>query len=157
MPTCLAKHSKISSTKRLKPSHKVVLDTNIIVSGLLTDLTPPGQVLDAWLEGGFTLVSSEWQLEEIRRISRYPRLRTRLKPHLVGRTVKQMRTKGIIVNVSTIPNISSDPDDNVIIATAFSGNADVLVSGDRGDLLSLGKVQHIPIVSARIFAEQLRL
>ena len=44
---------------------------------------------------------------------------------------------------------SPDPDDNVIIATAIAGGADMIVSGDKRDMLALAEVEGIPIVSAR--------
>ena len=47
-------------------------------------------------------------------------------------------------------NISPDPDDNAILATAIAGKADYLVSGDKGDLLGLGEIEGIPIVTARM-------
>ena len=48
---------------------------------------------------------------------------------------------------------SPDPDDNPIIAAALVGRASYLVSGDKGDLLALGRVQAVRIVTARAFAE----
>ena len=53
---------------------RVVLDTNILCSALIT----PGGLADrlylAWRDGTFTLVSSEEQLEEFRRVTRYPKV-----------------------------------------------------------------------------------
>lgn len=48
-----------------------------------------------------------------------------------------------------IVDLSPDPKDNMIIATAIKGQVDHLVSGDKKDLLSLVTVQSIPIISAR--------
>lgn len=49
---------------------RVVLDTNILLSGLMSATGAPGRLLDAWLEDRFVLVSSEEQLREFRRASR---------------------------------------------------------------------------------------
>ena len=135
---------------------RVVLDTNIILSGLITTDRPPRYILDAWFENRFTLVSSEWQLSELRRVSRYAKVRKRLKPHLVGRLVRRVRTKGILLTNLPTLELSPDPDDNPLLATAVAGQADVLVTGDRADVLVLGKVKGIPIVSARDFLTQLQ-
>ena len=50
---------------------RVVLDTNILISGLMSPTGMPGRLIDAWLEDRFILVSSEEQLSEFRRASRY--------------------------------------------------------------------------------------
>jgi predicted nucleic acid-binding protein len=44
---------------------------------------------------------------------------------------------------------STDPDDNLILATAIVGNADLIVSGDRPGMLDLREVEGISIVTAR--------
>ena len=135
---------------------KVVLDTNIILSGLITEDRAPRWILDAWLDDRFTLLSSEWQLAEVRRVSRYERLRTRLKPHLVGKIVRRVRAKGIVLTNLPVLDLSPDPDDNALLATAVAGQADVLVSGDKTDVLALGKVAGIPIMNAGDFLTRLR-
>ena len=44
-------------------------------------------------------------------------------------------------------NFSPDPDDNLILAAAIAGRADLIVSGDKKHMLSLGQVEGIPIVT----------
>ena len=46
-------------------------------------------------------------------------------------------------------DLSPDPDDNAILATAIKTRADFIVSGDKTDLLSLTEAQGIPIITAR--------
>jgi predicted nucleic acid-binding protein len=58
--------------------------------------------------------------------------------------------------VSTI-RLSADPDDDVFLETAVDGEATLLVSGDKVDLLSLLFVQGIPIVTAREAVARLEL
>lgn len=53
--------------------------------------------------------------------------------------------------------LSPDPDDNPILATAIAGVADYLVTGDKRDLLSLRKVETVQIITARAFADLLGL
>ena len=55
---------------------------------------------------------------------------------------------------STAPGCSTDPADNEILAAAFAGGADLIVSGDRRHVLSLGKAEGIPIVTAREAVER---
>ena len=60
--------------------------------------------------------------------------------------------------VTDLPNIgaSPDPDDNLILATAIAGRADLIVSGDKKHMLSLGRVHGIPIITAAAADDCLR-
>ena len=60
---------------------RVVLDTNLLLSALISSGSVPAQVYRAWEDGVFDLLTSEWQLEELRRASRYLKLRRYIKPH----------------------------------------------------------------------------
>lgn len=51
---------------------------------------------------------------------------------------------GLVVEVDASP----DPADNVILGAAIGGGADVVVSGDKRDMLGLGSIQGIEIVTA---------
>lgn len=134
---------------------RVVLDTGILIAALLTRNTPPDLIYRAWRRKAFSLVMSEWQLSEFRRVSRYARLRKYLKPAEVGDLVNGLRHQATVLN--QLPDIqrSPDPDDNPILATAIAGGADYLVTGDKRGLLSLGKVEGVQIVSARDFVDRL--
>lgn len=134
---------------------RVVLDTNVLISSLLRPNTPPERARRAWEAGQFTLVTSDWQLAEFRRVSRYPKLRERLKPAEVGALVSRMRRKAVVLSDLPVTELSPDPDDNPLLATAAAGEADFLVTGDKSDLLELGHIGRTHIVRAAVFAEQL--
>jgi uncharacterized protein len=53
---------------------RVVLDTCILISALITVDTPPDKIFHARKKKRFDLFASEWQLNEFRRVSRYPKL-----------------------------------------------------------------------------------
>jgi putative PIN family toxin of toxin-antitoxin system len=57
---------------------RIVLDTNIIISGLLSETGPPGQLLRFWLEGQFELATSKAQLGELGRVFDYKKIRARI-------------------------------------------------------------------------------
>ena len=59
---------------------RVVLDTGILIAALITTDTPPSLIYQAWRKKRFELVTSEWQLDEFRRVYRYSKLRRFLKP-----------------------------------------------------------------------------
>ena len=129
---------------------KCVFDTNILVSALLSEDGPPAQLLALWLERAFTLASAEVQLEEIRRVTRYSKLKGRLKPYVVGGLINRIREKALLVE-PVILDVSADPDDNLILGIAVAAEADVLVTGDKSHLLGLKVVEGVSILSARAF------
>ena len=54
---------------------KVVLDTNVLVSGLMFPGGVPGRIVEAWFDARFDVVSSREQLEEVARVLAYPKIR----------------------------------------------------------------------------------
>jgi predicted nucleic acid-binding protein len=68
---------------------RVILDTNILISGLISPLGKPPRLIDAWLDGRFTLVSHALQLEEFRAVSRRARIRPLLRPSEAGRLLNR--------------------------------------------------------------------
>ncbi len=50
---------------------RVVIDTGILIAALITRDTPPDRIYQAWRKQRFERVTSEWQLEEFRRVSRF--------------------------------------------------------------------------------------
>jgi putative PIN family toxin of toxin-antitoxin system len=69
---------------------RVVLDTNILFSALISPHASPHRIFLAWREGRFELVSCRTQLDEIRRASRYPKLARILQPHRVGMLINAL-------------------------------------------------------------------
>lgn len=134
---------------------RVVLDTGILIAALITSDTPPDRIYRAWRKGRFELITSEWQLEEFRRVSRYPKLRNYIKPTEAGHLVNGLRLRANVLRMLPKVDLSQDPDDNPILAMAIAGKADYLVTGDKRDLLSLKKIQQTPIVPASAFLREL--
>ena len=136
---------------------RVVLDTGILIAALITSGTPPDAIYRAWRKKRFELISSEWQLEEFRRVSRYPKLRTYLKSADAGNLVNGSRREATVLSQLPTVDLSPDPDDNPVLAMALAAHADILVTGDRRDLLALGTVGATRILSARQFVDGLKI
>lgn len=66
-----------------------------------------------------------------------------------------LRHQSTVLQELSSVELSPDPDDIPILATAIVGGADYLVTGDKRALLSLGKVEAVQIISARRFADLL--
>ena len=136
---------------------RLLLDTNILVSGLLTAKGAPGKLVRAWLEQRFELVTSKEQIEELRRVLSYKHLQRYIHPEQARDFVENLEVLALVATTLPTLDVSPDPDDNVILATAVAGDAEFVVSGDNGDMLALGEVEGIPIVTARAAVERLGL
>lgn len=130
---------------------RVVLDSNIIVSALLNGQGNPARVLDAWRRARFELVTSEEQLEELRRVTRYERLRPLIKPAAAGVLINTLRTQAQVLTSLPAVDRSPDPGDNFLLAMVEAGEAEYLVTGDKQDLLALKEHGRAKIVTASEF------
>lgn len=128
---------------------RLVVDTNVLLSALITQNTPPDRLYENWREGRFVLLSSEQQLEEIRRVSRRDSVRLRLRPAEAGRMVNDIRSLAVMLDALPVVDVSPDPYDNYLLAMAEAGQANALVTGDKRDLLALVRHRGIRIVTAR--------
>jgi putative PIN family toxin of toxin-antitoxin system len=131
----------------------VVLDVNVIISGLMFPSSSPGQALDIWLDGRFDVLTCADHIEELKRASRYPKISTRLSAHTVGRTVNLLKATATYHATIAPVDVSDDPFDNYLLALAQAGHADFLVTGDKAGLLSLGRFATARIVTARQFLD----
>jgi len=132
---------------------RVILDTNVLVSALLAAGSVPAQLLDAWFDGRFTLLTSEEQLEELRRVTRYPRIRAYVDPATAGSLVNDLRHFAELVTHLPRVDVSADPGDNFLLAMAEAGRADYLVTADKRDVLALRRHGVTRIVKARKLLE----
>jgi uncharacterized protein len=130
---------------------RVVLDTNVLVSALLVEASLPAQVLTLWRAGRFTLLTSTQQLDELRQVTRYPKLRSRLTPALAGRLINELRQVAVLIQDLPLVDVSPDPYDNYLLAMASGGEAEYLVTGDKQDVLSLERYLDTRILSVRNF------
>ena len=134
---------------------KVVLDTNVMLSGFARPASVPGKIIAAWDNHSFDIVVSEFQLAELARVLRYPKVQKLLQwdEVQIQSFIRQLCLRVEIVDVSQIEaQVPSDPDDSPILASLIAANADILVSGDR-DLL---KLKHLyPIESPAEFVVRL--
>jgi uncharacterized protein len=131
---------------------RVVLDTNIWLSGLLWGGVPD-QILQLVEQGQIEAIGSEEILDELQRILQRPKLQKRLKQlgitaDSVMLAIRQVLTI-IRIEPLEVPGLR-DPKDIIIIASAVAGNADLIITGDQ-DLLVLREFSGIQILSPRDF------
>lgn len=125
---------------------RVVFDTNVLVSSLIRR----GKPRDLWRKAvrrEFTLVSSPQILEEFDRVMTGPKLKRYVTGVKLQRFRRLLRLRSTIIRPKTrFPQITADPDDNLLVETAFDGKASYLVSGDK-HLLSVKEYKGIKIVT----------
>jgi len=134
---------------------KVVLDTNVLLSGLARASSLPGKIITAWDNHSFDVVISEYQLAELARVLSYPKVQKLLRwdEVMIQAFVRQLCLRVEIVDVSHIDaTVPADPDDSPILASLIASGADFLVTGDK-DLLVLNDLY--PIESPAEFARRL--
>jgi putative PIN family toxin of toxin-antitoxin system len=138
---------------------RLVVDTNIIVSGLITSGTPPAKILDAIHNKKITLLISDEIIGEYLRVLEYPHIRKYKKitdetiSHLTAFFINETERVEILSPI----NASPDPDDDKFLSLATEGQADFIVTGDKADLLSLKEISGIKIITAREAVEKFKL
>jgi len=126
---------------------KVVLDTSVLVSGLLGGSSVP--VLESWRREELILVVSPEIYREYESVLKRPKFG--LPPSLVDELLSFVRQRSHWVEPDVELEIVRDPSDDKFVEAALSGGANTIVSSDR-DLLDLKEAEGIPIVSPWEFA-----
>jgi len=128
---------------------RLVLDTNVVIAGLLWHGTPRWLLDRAIDDDAIELYSSPALIDELGNTLGYPKFTQRIARYEthVETLVAQYRALLILVSPIHTPRVvARDPDDDEVLALAFAAQVDLIVSGDD-DLLSLQTFRGIPIVT----------
>lgn len=133
---------------------KIVLDTNILVSGLLQPFGPSGQIVRLVAVGELVLCHDSRILAEYREV--LLRKKFRFDPERVEILLDEIRAGGIPVAARPLAIRLPDPDDEPFLEIALAGEAQCLVTGN---------VKHYPadarhgveVISPRSFIELYRV
>ena len=127
----------------------VVLDTNILISGILWRGSPYRVLLNA-LNKKYSLFLSPKILNEV---EEKLRIKFKLQEDKIAEHIQILTEYGKIIEPNlSVDIIKDDPDDNKILECAVSCKADYIVSGDS-HLLDLKEYKGIKILSAKDFLE----
>lgn len=133
---------------------RVVLDTNVLLSALISPGGVPDTIYRAWRAAKFELVTSQVQLDELRRASHYPKFQTILQPHRVGTMINNLH-RAIVLDRLPSDIEADDPNDAFLLAMSLAGDVDYLVTGDRrAGLLQRGNFGRTRIVTPSVFCAQ---
>jgi uncharacterized protein len=127
---------------------RVVLDTNVLVSGLAYPGSIPGRIVAIWRQGGLDVVLSRYILDEMVRV--LPRLS---RIHLSASEIRDLADSFMFLADIVEPDAEQeasvrDSEDQQVLATLRASQADYLITGDK-DLLALA--EKYPIVTPATF------
>ena len=130
---------------------KVVLDTNVFVSGVFFS-GPPFRILQAWRDEKIQLVISPEILEEYRRVGEilaeeHPAIN--LEPMLEY----VIQNAVILSSPPLLERVCDDPDDDKFLACALASGSNLVISGDR-HLLKVSGYQNIEVLKPRDFLDK---
>ena len=130
---------------------RVVLDTNVLVSGIAYPGSLPGRILGAWRRGGVDVVLSRYILDEMVRV--LPRLK---RISLTSSEIRDLADSFMFLAEMVEPSAELDEGlrdkaDQMVLGTMRAAEADYLITGDQ-DLLALG--ERYPIVTPAVFWER---
>lgn len=130
---------------------KVFLDTNVLASAVATR----GLCADVLREVliSHEVIISDTLLKELKRVLQQ---KFRVPSSFISEFINLLKQDTVLVKPMELPHINiKDKDDLIILASALSGDADLLVTGDK-ELLELAKVENLEIISPRAFWEKLK-
>lgn len=131
---------------------KVVVDTNVLVSGLVFGGVP-GQILTAWTSGAFVLVVSPSILSEYRRVGRELASGRPALDAALDALLALIAVHATVVDARQLAApVSADPDDEQFLAAAQAGDAAWIVSGDK-HLLAVSGWSGITVLKPRTFVD----
>ena len=134
---------------------RVVLDSGVLISAVLSRTGAPAQLLLLWIEGRFEIVVSPQLLAELQRVLLRPKFRGRLTERDALDYVALFARRGIRVEDPVEPDrVAPDPKDDYLLALARASGARLVVSGDA-HLTDL-RITGIRIVTPRTFLDTLQ-
>jgi uncharacterized protein len=135
---------------------RVVLDTNVFLSGVLTPGRVPAKLFELVLSGKLKLVISPPIIQEIQRVFHYPGIIKVIKKRkleskeLEEAVFRIMRVAHITPGAVNVEGVAADPSDDMFLAGALEGQADYIISGDH-HLTDLKDYQGIRIMAPSAF------
>ena len=124
---------------------RVILDTNVFVSGIFWEGNFCSQIIDKWKNKKFELVSTMDILEEF--VETLKNFKIQMPDKMIEEWKNLIIENSVIIKQKIKLNaIKDDPNDNKFLEAGISGNADLIISQDK-HLLKLKEYQGIKIVS----------
>lgn len=135
---------------------RATYDTNTLASGASTVRGPVAFVMNAWINDEVEMVTSEPLIDELSGTLEKHYFASRLTVEHRRSFISLVKERATIIPITTsIPKIATHPEDDIVLATAESGNVSYIVTGDHG-LQNLKQFKGIQIVNSQTFSTILR-
>ncbi len=138
---------------------RVVIDTNIFISALLSKKGAPAQVIDAWQARKFLVITSDAAILEVGRVLKelVSTGKYTISDEDIESIINLLQKDALLVSGQTeaIGAVPEDPDDEKFLSIALEGEAKIIISGDK-HLLELATYRNISIQTAREFINSLK-
>ena len=131
---------------------KVVIDTNVLVSGLLSPYGPPGEIVRMVASGALSLCFDARIISEYSEVLRRPKFPFRKEE--VEALLAQIQAEGSVAASKPLARRLTDPHDEAFLEVAVAGKVAMLVTGNLKHYPS--GFQHVKIVSPAVFLEYYR-
>jgi uncharacterized protein len=130
---------------------RVILDTNVVVSGIFFS-APPYQILDAWRREQLIIVLSQNIFKEYQRVATtLNRKYSKVNIHPILELIADRAE--FILPIKFDSQVCEDPDDDMFLECAASGNINTIISRDK-HLLKVSGFQNIEILKPADFIDQ---
>ena len=133
---------------------KVVVDTNVWISGLILRQGQPAKVINLFRSDAFAVCCSSALLQELHDVLSRPKIAARIHQPDAQQLIDLLQAKAIFVLLAAIPTVCRDPKDDVYLACANAVDADFLITGDQ-DMLVLKVHGRTAIVTPTRFLSML--
>lgn len=140
---------------------RVVLDTNIFISAILSPKSKTASIVKLVLDGKLHLVIAPAMWKELHAVLQYPKLKALMKRNDVSMDeVKDLLYKIERITITApgekkVDRITKDTSDNMFLACAVEGKADFIISGDS-HLKDVKAFQGVEIVNPDVFIKMVR-
>lgn len=107
---------------------KVVVDTNVLVAGLLSPFGPPGEIVRMIASGALRLCFDARILTEYSEVLARPKFQ--FNPEQTQALLEQIKTEGLSVAGEPLPARLPDPTDEPFLEAALAGDAECVITGN---------------------------
>lgn len=132
---------------------RLVLDTNVLVSAILSSNSIPAKILN-WGEDNGTILYSTATLNEVLSVLERPKFSKYIDRDDIDGLSIRIKTVWLLVEILNSVQLCRDPKDDKFIDLAINGKASHLISGDS-DLLVLHPIQNISVINPRSFWDEI--
>lgn len=127
-----------------KAKHRIIIDTNLWISFLLTN--DYSKIDPLFTNNNITLIFSQELIDEFIEVTQRPKFKKYFSLPDIEDLLKRVRKKAVFISVTTTITTCRDPKDNFLLALAKDGKATHLLTGDK-DLLVLGNIGKTKILT----------